>query len=106
MKSLLFVYNAKSDYWSKKIDFAHKIISPSTYNCDLCTLTHGNWGETEVWKKFRKNEFEKFYPEIKVEFPVILKVENNDETSIFMNAESLAKIKTIEDLISKINTAF
>jgi len=50
-KTIVFIYNAHSDIWNKYIDFAHKIISPSTYACDLCSLTHGNYSE----KKFGKN---------------------------------------------------
>ncbi len=112
MKSLLFVYNAKSDYWSKKIDFAHKIISPSTYACSLCALTHGNFGETEVWKEFRlgsnfkmkfiyKNEFQKTYPNIKPDYPVIfIKESNTEKLSVLIDSNELAKIKTVENLIS------
>ena len=37
-KEYLFVYNAKSDKLHKYLDFAHKIISPKTYACDLCSL--------------------------------------------------------------------
>jgi len=112
MKKLLFVYNAKSDYWSKKIDFAHKIISPSTYNCDLCALTHGNFGETEIWKEFRENskstleftykdEFQKLYPKIEASFPVVFQNKNNN-LSILINATALSKIKNIEELIALI----
>jgi len=114
MKSLLFVYNAKSDYWSKKIDFAHKIISPSTYNCDLCALTHGNFGETKIWKNFKedsgyemefiyKDEFHKLYPNIETTFPVVFIKENNN-LSVFIERNSFKQIKTIEELITVVNT--
>jgi len=114
MRSLLFVYNAKSDYWSKKIDFAHKIISPSTYNCDLCALTHGNFGETEIWKKFRetsgyemkfiyKDEFQKLYPKTEADFPIVFKNEDNN-LSVFIDKNTFSTIKTIEELITIVKT--
>ena len=52
---IIFVYNARSDKINKLIDFAHKIISPSTYSCDLCTLTHTNFGQRKDWKAFLEN---------------------------------------------------
>ena len=63
MNHLLFVYNAKSDIINSTFDFAHKIISPKTYGCNLCKLTHGNFGEKKSWKEFKeqnKNKLE-FY---------------------------------------------
>jgi len=118
MKSLLFVYNAKSDYWSKKIDFAHKIISPSTYSCSLCALTHGNWGKTEVWKAFRidsdvkmefiyKNDFQKEHPNYHCEFPIILEREKKSSNlSVVLNNNQLSNLDTVENLITAIKTTF
>jgi len=116
MASLLFVYNAKSDYWSKKLDFAHKIISPTTYNCNLCALTHGNFGETEIWKDFRENskidmkfihkdQFQKEYPQIEAIFPIIFKKEDT-ELSVFMNAATLSQINSVDDLVSTVTLQF
>ena len=51
-KELVFVYNARSDLFSKATDFAHKIISPSTYSCSLCRLTHGPLGMHREWAAF------------------------------------------------------
>lgn len=55
MKQLLFVYQAKSDLFNTVTDFAHKIISPSTYPCKLCALTYGNFSIKQDWKTFIKN---------------------------------------------------
>lgn len=52
---LIFVYNARSDIFSKVTDFAHKIISPATYSCSLCILTHGNMGMHKEWEDFLLN---------------------------------------------------
>ena len=36
---LIFVYNAKSGMVNELLDFAHKIVSPSTYNCNLYAIS-------------------------------------------------------------------
>lgn len=49
---LLFIYNADSGAINKLIDFTHKIVSPSTYNCQLCSITYGNFGMRKEWQQF------------------------------------------------------
>ena len=49
---LSFIYNAKSGKANAALDWAHKIISPNTYSCSLCSITYGNWGMKPIWKKF------------------------------------------------------
>lgn len=51
-EKLIFVYNAKSGLFHKLSDFAHKIISPATYSCQLCMLTHGDFGMKNQWREF------------------------------------------------------
>jgi hypothetical protein len=51
-KELVFVYNARSDIFSKVTDFAHKIISPESYPCILCSLTHGALEMRREWAEF------------------------------------------------------
>ncbi len=52
MKELIFIYNAKSGLTQAAVDWAHKIISPKTYECSLCSLTYGNLGKYSKWSKF------------------------------------------------------
>jgi len=49
---LIFVYNADRDLFSSVTDFAHKILSPSTYQCNLCALTYGNFSVKREWRNF------------------------------------------------------
>ena len=71
-EQLIFVYNADSSIFSTLTDFAHKLLSPSTYQCHLCALTFGNFSEKQEWKSIveslplktiflHKDEFEKQY---------------------------------------------
>lgn len=51
---LLFVYNADSGLFNTVTDIAHKLLSPSTYACRLCALTHGHFTVREQWVEFLK----------------------------------------------------
>jgi hypothetical protein len=51
--TLLFVYNADAGRVNALLDLVHKTISPGTYACSLCALTHGVRMRPE-WKAFIK----------------------------------------------------
>ncbi len=87
MKSLIFVYNANSGFINLSLDIAHKIISPKTYQCNLCTLTHDTFKQKSLWKQFsantnlhitfyHKDEFKKNYPTASFKLPCV--IENNN----------------------------
>jgi hypothetical protein len=107
---ILLVYNAKSDLFNKLGDFTHKIISPSTYQCDLCSLTHGSIGPRKNWSefldKYNKNiivyyedQFRKEYDFPVSSLPVIIKKDEN--LSILMNSTELKKMDT-DELIQRL----
>jgi|GEM_PF-5961792 len=106
---LLFVYNANSSPMSRMVDFAHKILMPSSYKCPLCAITHHALGERLMWKAFKKQsqfeldfyyieEFEKEYI-LSYNYPVILVEENGVIETILSNNE-LKKIEGVEELIT------
>lgn len=112
---LIFVYNANSGKLNLYKDIAHKILSPGTYPCSLCAVTHGVFNEKEVWKDFREtgnfdmhfyhtDEFLKAYQSKwlqKFDFPVILE-ENQNELSVFISKEELDRIENAQKLIALI----
>ena len=49
---LIFIYNAKSGLVNEFLDFAHKIVSPSTYNCNLCAISYGNFSMKKKWSDY------------------------------------------------------
>ena len=51
-KDLIFIYNAKNGIFNELLDYAHKILSPETYDCSLCKLTYNNFGKIRKWKEF------------------------------------------------------
>ena len=113
---LLFVYNARSGKLNALFDSVHKIMSPSTYSCRLCTLTHGVFQERSLWKDFRENsgiemlffhrdEFLQKYGEVleaKFSYPVILR-KTEERLEVFMTKEELNALSSETELIKRIN---
>ena len=98
---LIFVYNAKGGLHNKLLDYAHKIISPSTYQCSLCALTYTNTGIDKRWKSFidaldveieflHKEEFADKY-NTQFAYPVLLKEDNKLSLLLSSKAEVVRK---------------
>ncbi len=105
---LVFIYNADSGLANTVKDITHKLFSPQTYDCFLCSLTHGTFRENPEWKKFRedadcemeflhRDEFEKKYSK-KMEYPLILK-ETDGELEVAVRKETLSSFTSLGDLI-------
>jgi len=105
---LLFVYNADSGKLNALLDTAHKIVSPSTYNCQLCQLTYGLVNEKQGWRQFReqlddevlflhRDEFEKQYQQ-KLKYPFLARVEQQ-KVDVLLSAEEMSGIEDTEALI-------
>lgn len=112
---LIFVYNATSGALQALLDTVHKMVSPDTYPCELCELTHGVFKEKEEWSRFRqsleipalfvhKDEFLKQYRSKwlpKYDFPIVL-IEVNGSLEIAIAKEAFERLKTSEDLIKAV----
>lgn len=110
--SMLFVYNANSGFLNGLMDVGHKLISPATYSCKLCALTHDTFSENKIWKDFQENgtldlefyhrdEFEAKYGVGKFSYPVVLVNEGNELEEI-LGPSDLNKIKDTRELIMTI----
>lgn len=108
---LIFVYNADSGLINTLLDIGHKVISPETYECNLCALTYGVVSENKKWKQFReksniemeflhRDEFEQKYRQ-KFDYPVILK--EDEELSVLISRTELNEIETLDELISRVD---
>ncbi|MEE9906075.1 MAG: GTPase [Chlorobium sp.] len=113
MKTIVFVYNSESGPISGLIDIGHKLLSPETYQCSLCALTHDAFAEKESWRDFRKNvgmpmeflhrdEFEKKYGRTEI-YPVIFR--KNGDLQVLMAKEEIDRIKSLDELIKAIRDA-
>jgi len=111
--TLVFVYNSDSGPISGLLDIGHKILSPKTYQCSLCDLTHDAFAEKEGWKEFRKSvgapmeflhrdEFEQKYNR-SATYPVIFR--KNDELEVLMAKDAIDCIKSLDELIEAVREA-
>ncbi|GAB5399132.1 MAG: hypothetical protein Aureis2KO_07170 [Aureisphaera sp.] len=112
---LIFVYNADSGFVDRLLDNVHKIVSPATYDCNLCAITFGRFVEDDLWKSYRessdnemvfyhKDEFLKKYKSKwlpKYDFPVVLSKEQ--ELEIIIDSSTLNDMKSSEELIEEIS---
>lgn len=106
----IFVYNADSGKLNAILDMAHKMLSPDTYQCALCALTHNALSEKSAWSEFKKNfainleflhkdEFEQQH-NASFTYPVIL--EDNNSLRVVLSAEDISQISSTEELISQL----
>lgn len=112
LKHLILVYNAHSGIGNSLLDSAHKIMSPSTYDCRLCSLTYGAVRERKEWKLFRerstipmifyhKDEFLRVYASkfaAKFTFPIIL-AETGEDLEVLVTTTELNAIEDTSVLI-------
>lgn len=108
---LLFIYNANSGYVNSTFDALHKIVSPNTYQCSLCSLTHGAFVEKKEWSEFvkqshhtfefsHKDEFEEQFQQ-KFSYPCVLS-KNESSFDIILDGDTMNSLNNLEDLINEI----
>ncbi|MDH5180822.1 MAG: hypothetical protein OEZ39_12885 [Gammaproteobacteria bacterium] len=111
---LVFVYNADSGMFNTITDIAHKILSPDTYDCKLCMLTHSYFKIKQDWVDFLKDidadceflhrdELSEKYGLKNIELPVIL-LHQGQELSSWITRDEILQCESIEALKTRINT--
>ncbi|MBI5042230.1 MAG: hypothetical protein HZB57_13805 [Gammaproteobacteria bacterium] len=114
--TLLFVYNADSGLFNTVTDIAHKILSPQTYSCNLCALTHGHFKVREDWVRFletldadseflHRDEFHAHYGLADIALPAIFRktpegLQSCIEADTLRNCASLDELKSL--LVSRL----
>ena len=109
---LIFIYNAKSGIVNEFLDFAHKIISPSTYNCNLCAISYGNFTMKKKWSDYISSLLVKStftykdkvseYGYNNIELPSII-FRNGSKSKVIISSEEINKLKKIDQLINLIS---
>ena len=108
MKHLVFVYNADSGLFNTVTDIAHKIISPKTYACQLCSLTHSYFTVKKDWADFlsgldaeleflHKDELQAKYGLTGISLPVILH-RQNDRLETWISGKEINQCPSIDTL--------
>ena len=111
---LVFVYNADRGFFNMMADISHKVLSPSTYPCNLCALTHGAFSMRKEWRDFlakikppltflHRDEFRKEF-KLEDDLPAIyIKDLRTDNLRPFIDAPTLKAITGLEYLKQMIN---
>ena len=84
MPGLLFVYALDGGMFNAITHYAHKVISPKTYGCNLCAVTNGMLGKKREWAQFLKeinvstkflhrDEFKQSYPTAQHTLPAVFR---------------------------------
>lgn len=106
--ALLFVYNADSGLFNTLADIGHKIFSPATYGCALCTLTHGYFQERRQWRAFvdglgcdceflHRDQFIERYPRDQTALPAVF-LQRNGVLECCIDATTLKGCNDLEAL--------
>ena len=109
---LIFIYNAESGVVNELIDFAHKIVSPDTYDCNLYAISYGAFFMEKKWltyietlpfkstftykDKFFKNEYSD------TKFPSVF-MRSNEKLDEIISATEINEIKNLDQLIDLLN---
>ena len=112
---LVMVYNAEDGFFNALNDWAHKIFSPSTYECTLCHFTFGLMGMMAPWKSFieqqpwptdffHRLEFRHAHPQFaSLPLPLIL-AEKDGELEVLLTAEEIKSAGGLTPLIELVQT--
>ena len=107
---LVFVYNAEAGLLNGIMDSIHKVVSPSTYTCDLCAITYGLTTMNSEWRAwleqldmpaqfFHRADFRKAWPDANMRLPAIL-MEKDDRLTTLVAADAFEGIKHVDQLIA------
>lgn len=110
-EKLIFVYNADEGVFNALMDTAHKLFAPSTYQCNLCALTHGVTSMKSEWKNYMSNlNYEtRFYhregfmtewPSLNIELPAILLQQDDQQPKVLMGAQQLNEQQSLAQLMA------
>ncbi len=111
LPKVIFVYNAQSGVLSALSDYVHKIVSPDTYECQLCTVTYGNLGMRSTWKNYveslsaqvvftYKDKLRDDQPLMKQATLPAAFVVTGGETKLAVNADAMNACQSEADLIA------
>ncbi len=107
--TLVFVYNAESGLFNTLSDVAHKILSPETYACNLCALTHTPFGMRREWKRFLESldarleflhadELRDRYGLTGLALPAILRQRPDATLEALVDAVAINSCRTLDEL--------
>lgn len=112
---LVMVYNAEDGLFNAVNDWAHKIFSPSTYECYLCRYTYGLLGMMAPWKSFieqqpfptdffHRTEFKHAHPQLAaLPLPLIL-AEKEGRIEVLLSSDEIKTSGGLTGLVELVQT--
>jgi len=115
-RSLIFVYNAPDGIGAALIDAAHKLISPATYPCSLCAVTHGAVAMRRDWRAYlarlpypatfyHRDGFRRAFPELQIALPAVLIAEGSGHPRLLIDSTTLDAQIDVACLIATLDAA-
>ena len=112
--TLVFVYNAESGFVNTLLDIGHKLVSPQTYTCNLCAITHSTFTMRDEWKQFvaglgvpveflHRDELEKQYGINDVGLPAVFR-KRNGTLAVWISREEISRCHSLGDLEQLVRT--
>ncbi len=113
--NVVFVYNADSGVFNTLADIAHKLISPASYQCNLCSLTHGYFNIRDVWLEFlgdldtdieflHRDEYIKQYGESDIGLPAIF-IKDDKQLKLWIDKDAINQMQSTDELMELIRAA-
>jgi hypothetical protein len=110
---LVFVYNANAGLIAGALDSIHKTLSPDTYACDLCAITHGFFTMRPQWRAWLKSlphepefyhrpDFRAAFPELADEPLPLVGLAKEGRFSILLDAKALGRVTNVDDLVASL----
>jgi hypothetical protein len=108
VSGIIFVYNADSGALSTVLDIGHKILSPDTYQCQLCSLTHSTFSMRKEWRDFvarigipveflHRDELARRYGLTEIPLPTIL-LKTSGGPEPWIDRVTITDCRTLDDL--------
>ncbi len=113
---LIFVYNANAGIAAGIVDSIHKTVSPATYACSLCAITHGAFAMDKKWKAYlaqidmpiafyHRPDFKRTFPDRRGEVLPLIAIERNGEMEILIAADGLNAAASLDELMNTLDAA-
>lgn len=113
---IIFVYNADSGLANSVFDHLHKVLSPSTYACNLCRLAYPGFTMAPAWKEFlaslpveaeihHRDTFRKAYGERPEPLPAVYRL-SGGILSVVADGRALSSARTLDELVDLLRARF
>jgi hypothetical protein len=113
---LVFVYNAKAGFLNGMMDSLHKTVSPDTYECGLCAITHGFFAMDKGWRAYLKSlpyeadfyhkaDFGARFPDRKREALPLIGLDRDGLLSVLLGPQAIKACPDVNSLAAAMDAA-